>query len=130
MEIFIIMKKICKTCFEEKDIDDFFKKTMSPDGHQPSCKICTCRLSKEYAIAKKERDKDFPNRKNKWDRSTLTLTGISKGDYCNMYYFLSKIGYNPEMDIHTQFCEKWSLLVSNESRKGDENHYTYEDCKK
>ena len=45
-----------------------------------------------------------------------------------MYFGLSKIGYNPELDIHTQFCEKWGLKVSKSPRKGVENKWTYKDC--
>jgi hypothetical protein len=46
--IFIIMKKVCKYCGIEKDIDSYYKKISSTDGHQSVCKICTSIVTREY----------------------------------------------------------------------------------
>ena len=65
-----------------------------------------------------------------FDYNALNLIGACKADYCQMYSFLSKIGYNPEMDIHTQFCEKWGITDLKIRTEKNKNHYTYQDCKK
>jgi hypothetical protein len=66
--------------------------------------------------------------KRKQDGKFLSLAGIKKEDYCQMYNMLSKMGYDITKDISVQFAEKHSLLVSNKQRRGDENHWTYKDC--
>jgi predicted Fe-S protein YdhL (DUF1289 family) len=119
------MKKICKGCKIEKDIDSFYNKKTNPDGKQSVCKICTKRMLKEYRLKKKLQ----VNKKEPLDTQHLNIVGATKNDYCAMYSFLSKIGYNVEGDIHTQFMNKWSLIVSNRPRKGKPNQYTYKDCK-
>jgi len=116
--------KTCKNCKKQKPLSEFFKRNASPDGLQNNCKVCTYELSKYYLKTKKERDED------KSKNRILTLIGVTKNDYCNMYELLSKLGYNVEMDIYPQFAKKWSLLVSNDPRNGPENHFTYKDCKK
>jgi superfamily II helicase len=47
------MKKICKGCKIEKDIDSFYNKKTNPDGKQSVCKICTKKMLKEYRLKKK-----------------------------------------------------------------------------
>ena len=119
------MKKICKNCKIEKDIDSFYIKRSNPDGKQSVCKICTATMSKEYSDKKKE----IPKKKDSFNTQHLNIVGVTKNDYCAMYNFLSKIGYNVEGDIHTQFMNKWSLKVSNRPRKGKPNQFSYQDCK-
>jgi hypothetical protein len=123
------MNKICKNCGKKKDINSFYKKKASPDGYQSVCKICTGIITKDY---KEKRQQEFVQvKKEKEDPKTLSLVGTCKKDYCAMYEAMNKLGYspsNPEMDIHTQFMNKWSLKVSKSPRKGPENQVSYEDC--
>lgn len=120
------MKKVCRYCQKEKDIESFYKKKTSPDGHQTMCKICTTVITKEY---KDKRKLEYVEpRKEKRDPRELNLVGTTYSDYCMMYSAMSKLGYNPEMDIHTQFCEKWGLKVSKSPRKGPKNQFSYQDC--
>ena len=127
MIIFIVMKKICRFCKKEKDIDSFYKKKSSPDGHQAMCKICTTVMTKEYK--EKKRKEYVEPVKGRRDSRELNLVGVTANDYCSMYSAMSNLGYNPEMDIHTQFCEKWDLKVSKSPRKGPVNQFSYQDCK-
>jgi hypothetical protein len=116
------MKKICKSCGIEKNLTSYFKNSNRKDGVQPECKICMSNTVKNYRKkAKEEREK--------FDTLTLNLIGSSKGDYCQMYSFMSKIGYNPEMDIHLQFCEKWGISTYKERAVKHKNRFTYDDCK-
>lgn len=124
--IFIIMKKVCKYCGIEKDIDSYYKKMSSTDGHQSVCKICTSIVTREYREIKLSENP--PVKKTKEDTKTLSLNGAIKRDYCEMYSAMDKLGYNPEMDIHIQFCKKWGLKVSKSSRKGHKNQFSYQDC--
>ena len=61
--------------------------------------------------------------------NALNLIGVSKDDYCQMYSFLSKIGYNPELDIHSQFNKKWGISTYKERLVKHKNRFTYDDCK-
>ncbi len=38
----------CSNCKEEKTLEEFNKKTRSPDGRQPVCRTCSSFQSKEY----------------------------------------------------------------------------------
>jgi hypothetical protein len=123
------MKKVCNYCGKEKEIDSFYKMKSSADAHQKICKLCTNIVTRQY---REKRIKDNPPvEKTKEDTKTLSLVGTCKKDYCAMYEAMNKLGYspsNPEMDIHTQFMNKWSLKVSKSPRKGPANQFTYEDC--
>ena len=123
------MKKVCKYCGIEKDIDSYYKKMSSTDGHQSVCKICTSIVTREYREIKLSENP--PVKKFKSDPKTLNLNGAIKRDYCAMYEAMNKLGYspsNPEMDINTQFCKKWGLKVSKSPRKGHKNQFSYQDC--
>jgi hypothetical protein len=122
------MKKVCKNCGIEKDITSYYKKTAAPDGHQSVCKICTGIITNEYKQKRILENPPVPVKKPRQDPKELSLVGSCKSDYCAMYSAMGRLGYNPEMDIHTQFMNKWGLKVSKSLRKGPKNQYTYEDC--
>ena len=124
--IFIGMKKICNNCMIEKEVTSFYKKKNAKDGLQTVCKICSYSIQKEYQQTKKAQEPQ--KRKVKRDGKFLSLAGMRKEDYCNMYLLLSKMGYKIEMDIYPQFMERWSLNVSKSPRKGSPNLWRYEDC--
>ena len=125
--IFIIMKKVCKYCGIEKDIDSYYKKISSTDGHQSVCKICTSIVTREYREIKLSENP--PVEETKKDTKTLSLVGSTMKDYCMMYSAMDRLGYSPSGDIHIQFMNKWGLKVSNRPRKGPVNQFSYQDCK-
>ena len=57
----------------------------------------------------------------------LRLSTTKKSDYCAMYEFLEKIGYDLNRNIHEQFCEKYGLIPK-KKRKGSPNSYFPSDC--
>jgi hypothetical protein len=120
------MKKVCKYCGKEKDITSYYKKKAAPDGHQSVCKICTGIITNEYKEIRLRENP--PVKKKKQDPKELSLVGSCKNDYCSMYSAMGRLGYNPEMDIHTQFMNKWGLKVSKSLRKGPVNQFSYQDC--
>jgi hypothetical protein len=122
------MKKVCKHCGIEKDLTSFYKMKSATDGLQKICKLCTYIVAREY---KEKRDmNNSPVKKIKNDTKELSFVGSRKSHYCEMYSAMGRLGYNPEMDIHIQFCEKWGLKVSKSPRKGPKNQFSYQDCQK
>ncbi len=120
------MEKICKQCGLEKKLTSFYKNRNNKDGLQSSCKICANHNVKYYRHLRRENEE----LQDKFDGKTLSMIGAVKSDYCEMYSFLSKIGYNVEEDIHLQFCEKWGITTPKQ-RKGrgsKKNRYSYKDC--
>ena len=77
----------------------------------------------------KEKKKVEKKEMERFDYNALNLIGVSKDDYRQMYSFLSKIGYNPELDIHAQFCEKWGISTYKQRPVKHKNRFTYQDCK-
>jgi hypothetical protein len=74
------MEKVCSTCKNLRNINDFYKNCRSKDGHDPSCKLCAKdkkhklyllnsdkykNKSKEYHLLNKD-DKDIFERKSKY----------------------------------------------------------------
>jgi superfamily II helicase len=124
--IIMDMEKICKQCGLEKKLTSFYKNRNNKDGLQSSCKICANHNVKYYRHLRRENEE----LQDKFDGKTLSMIGAVKSDYCEMYSFLSKIGYNVEEDIHLQFCEKWGITTPKQ-RKGrgsKKNRYSYKDC--
>jgi hypothetical protein len=121
------MEKKCCKCKTIKNVDEFYNNKAMSDGKQFVCIDCNKIQQKHYAKIRKEKNTEAPKKKN-LTSSEMNLLGLKKDDFCEMYSALSKLGYNLELDIHTQFCEKWGLKVSKSPRKGKENTYTYQDC--
>ena len=119
------MEKICKNCGHKKKISSFFKNKNNKDGYQSLCKICVTHKVKYYRQLKKDTESKG---REILDSKALNIIGASKGDYCQMYSFMSKIGYNPEMDIHLQFCEKWGITTPKQRPVKAKNQFTYQDC--
>ncbi len=42
------MKKKCSKCGEKKELDDFHVNRLTPDGRQPSCKVCRNKNNNKY----------------------------------------------------------------------------------
>ena len=55
LHIFINMKKICRTCKKEQELNCFSKDKTTKDGLQHSCKICKNIVKKKWAKLNKER---------------------------------------------------------------------------
>jgi hypothetical protein len=119
------MKKICHTCGIEKELDSFYKRSGTKDNRQTSCKICMKINNSTYKDKKKVEEQEMEG----FDYNALNLIGVSKDDYCQMYSFLSRIGFNPELDIHSQFIKKWGISTYKERQVKHKNRFTYDDCK-
>jgi 3-hydroxyacyl-CoA dehydrogenase len=94
--------KICKVCFKEKTIKNFYKCTACVGGLLPRCK--SCYLSKQ--TVKRVEEKKIKN--TKYDDS-LKLTGVQASDWKGTFEFLKSIGYDLNRNIAEQFAEKYSL---------------------
>lgn len=59
IDIYLNVKKICTNCKQEKLLDDFYKRSMVPDGHCGECKGCSKQRNKHthrnYYLANKEK---------------------------------------------------------------------------
>lgn len=112
------MYKTCNWCGLYKKISSFGKVAKNADGHNKVCKICLNAYHK-----RKRQEQDYPLRKLNLPR----LSNVSKKDYCFMYEFLEKIGYDLQRDIHLQFCEKYNLKPKKRPSK-HESRYKPDDC--
>lgn len=103
--------KTCCSCLKVKDFEkDFYRNKQYEDGKYSKCKFC---LLKGSFCVKKSKEK----KKTKRD-DQLYLTGNSKNDWKEMYFFLNKIGYDlgSDLTIHQQFCLKYNLKERKISR--------------
>tara|TARA_R110000803_G_scaffold88822_1_gene155805 strand:+ start:557 stop:1051 length:495 start_codon:yes stop_codon:yes gene_type:complete len=62
--------KTCTRCLDEKDKEDFYKRSRSPDGRESWCKLC--RLAHNRAWAENNRDKHHELTR-KWYRENKEL---------------------------------------------------------
>lgn len=53
-----ITNKVCTTCETQYDIDNFSKKTDSPDGYKSICKLCSNKTASDNRLVEKVCDKD------------------------------------------------------------------------
>ena len=118
------MKK-CRNCKIEKPLDQFGIRKGNIDGRNGQCKSCESEYGKKYR--KGYRAKDDENRNV--DSTHIDMKGIRMYEWCQTYRILSEIGYNPELDIHTQFIEKHPHLTLKPRPARNKKHFTWEDCK-
>lgn len=118
------MKK-CRNCKIEKPLEEFGKRIRNIDGHNNQCKSCESEYGKRYRKGYRAKDDDSRD----VDSSHIDMKGIRKFEWCQTYRILSKIGYNPELDIHTQFIEKHPTLVLKDRPARNIKYFTWEDCK-
>jgi len=112
--------KICGICLQERELIHFDKTKQNLSGYSYRCKDCRREYArKHHQILKERLDNDI---------ETWNMRAVNKNDYCQMYSFLSKIGYNLQEDIHTQFLKKWNLESPKRRGKRQQNKYSYEDC--
>lgn len=53
--------KKCNHCGRELPLDNFYKKTSSPDGYQAICKMCQREKQKEYYRRNKQKESAIDN---------------------------------------------------------------------
>lgn len=109
--------KVCKKCGLEKAIEFFPRNIGMKDGRLNKCKICHTRDTKLYRSLKVKKN----------TRHYMSMNGITKSDWCRMFDFMKKIGYDPDQDIHTQFCEKHGLQPKKKPPQFTKP-YLYSDC--
>lgn len=91
----------CTFCQENKELSAFTKNNLTKDGYLNICKSCFNIRAAKY---REKRKRTAPT-----ELSGLKLNGTSIKDWCEMYLFFEKIGYDLEKNIHEQFCEKKNL---------------------
>lgn len=125
MDIFICMRKKCRTCKITKDVNEFGIRRKNLDGFDNQCKQCQREYQKKYIQgyrAKQDGDRTV-------DTSHIDLTGIRKNEWCQAYRILAILGYKPELDIHTQFIEKHPYLTLKSRPTRNIKWFTWQDCK-
>jgi hypothetical protein len=73
------MKRVCKTCKEEKDFTEYYHQKGCRDGIRPVCKKCVLINNKKFAKANPER-----HRKNRRNAGLRYLYGIGNKEYEEM----------------------------------------------
>ena len=116
--------KECRTCGEIKPLDQYRVRTQNLDGRNNQCKVCESEYQKKYKKGYRARQ-DL----NHIESEHISLTGIRKSEWCQAYRILSKIGYNPELDIHSQFIERHPHLVLKPRPRKSPKMFTWDDCK-
>lgn len=96
-------KKICKSCGASKSFRDFVKCKTCQGGYTPRCRHCVASYNKIVY--------DYNRRKNKKSDDNLSMFGVGKDTYIEMYQFFEKIGYDLTRPIAEQFAEKHNLKV-------------------
>lgn len=109
---------------ELKPTENFHKKPRNLDGLDTQCKQC----HKIYQI--RYRQGHLIKDENGWkDSKHIDFKGIRKSEWCQTYRILSVLGYNLEMDIHTQFIERHPVLVLKQRPTRNRQSFKPEDCK-
>lgn len=100
----VLKSKICCSCSREKDIKNFPKNAVKPDGFENRCRQCKFSNKKCKRGPKKNKPLVLPS-----DLRAPMLFNVDKQDWIDMYQFLKNIGYSLDRNIHEQFCEKHNL---------------------
>jgi hypothetical protein len=110
--------KKCVACLKEKELKSFGKNKNAKDNLQYRCKVCMAN----GILKPKKEIKFLPG-----DDIMLKLNCISKDDYIDSFLLLEKMGYNPKINIHEQFCMKHGLKPKDKYYHKDKNYYSQED---
>jgi hypothetical protein len=95
-------RKICKSCGASKLLRDYIKCKTCQGGYTPRCRHC---MSSNTEIFKNKTVKKRESQDN------LSMYGIGKDTYIEMYEFFERIGYDLTRPIAEQFAEKHNLEV-------------------
>jgi len=107
------IRRICAACGASKLLKDYIKCVQCIDGYRPRCRHCISN--------KIEAVYHTPRKKLEYD-DNLSMYGVGKDVYIEMYKFLENIGYDLTRPIHEQFAEKYNLTLK-ERCKHKENKY-------
>jgi RecJ-like exonuclease len=100
-------KIICNSCQVEKDLTSFYKCKECRGGVGKVCKMCKNQGRKS---TKSERTvHPFNKEFRRSEESYYNMAGCTKQDYEDMYYILTKIGYDVWGDVHKQFLDKHNV---------------------
>jgi hypothetical protein len=112
------IRKTCKACGASKLLKDYMKCEQCVDGYRPRCRHC---ISNNVQI-----DYDNTQRKKLWYDDNLSMRGVVKDVYIEMYKLLEEIGYDLTKPIDEQFAEKYNLTVKHRC-KFKQNKYNPKD---
>jgi hypothetical protein len=118
--------KVCRVCKREKSVESFYKRTSYPDGLANECRICINVYAREYRKRKKQEQQE-PEDKVRKSPPAIRLSATRPDDYCEMWEFLSSIGYDVNGNVHLQFCNKYGLTPDPIPLK-IKKRLTYQDC--
>jgi hypothetical protein len=110
------MIKTCSSCGVTKKITSYHKRQIEPDGYAKRCKICVnlYNHSRKKTSYKEE--------------VKIGLTRLRKQDWCQMYSFLEKMGYNTNEDIHAQFIKRHEGLEYKQRPRKNTLTFIGSDC--
>lgn len=97
------MEKLCKTCNEFKNYDDFYKASKHSDGRQYKCKSCDTGARRINQATPEYRKKVYSRRKLMIEKLRKIKESVPCFD-CNQYYE----GYVMQFD-HVRGVKKFNL---------------------
>jgi hypothetical protein len=112
--------KTCTKCLEKLPLSQFSKKSKSPDGLQPNCKLCVKKYLQNYYI------------KNKHKRSTPTAEERGKNKLrCRKYYYqnrthLKKVAKNwreANQQKMREYSQKYRQINSSQLKERQKLYY-------
>ena len=98
-----VMYHYCKECQDFKPVHEFNNCTKCAFGKYPLCKYHH-RLKNKASYYKNKKGDRKPRKPD--DMSYLNISFPTQDDYDNVKWFLKKMGYDINKNIHRQFLDK------------------------
>lgn len=132
--------KTCSICGEVKDINDFFRKRDTKDGHTSACKLCISKKRKEERENNKEKfvlrnHENYVKKKEKWLKTSAIASIEREGgkdeipkkicSICGMEKDITEYHRKAdERDGHKKICKICASKKGKEYRKDNPERYT------
>lgn len=99
------LKRVCKACGIEHNIEYYSRNKEAPNGRESRCKSC-----KKNKILIPRNPPLNPKKTYNQTRfiDIVRLDKPNQEDYELTYQFLLSLGYDVSKDIHQQFLDKWN----------------------
>jgi hypothetical protein len=101
----IMETKICTKCGEEKQLNDFHKKSRSKDGFTSQCKTCRCKYTLDYSSNNKDKKRIsdsnyYKNNKVKVNQYKLNWYHENKDRLRDSVLNRQRKSYHENKDLH------------------------------